>query len=60
MATPGEKYLIGDIATKATLIADLVNENSQLHDLMNDQDAESIKMRALLTPAQVKKLVVED
>ncbi len=60
MANAGEKYLINDIATKAALIVDLVNENAQLHDLMTDNDAQLIKMRALLTPAQQKKMVTEE
>ena len=60
MANAGEKYLINDIATKAALIADLVNENTQLHDLVSERDAQQIKMRALLTPTQLKKLVELD
>ena len=49
MANAGEKYLINDIVTKASLIVDLVNENERMNQMMD-------KMEAVLTPAQKKKL----
>jgi hypothetical protein len=49
MANPGEKYLINDIAVKAALIADLVNENSQM-------EAELNRVSEVLTTKQREKL----
>ena len=49
MANAGEKYLINDIAVKAALIADLINENDELHERM-------VQAEDILTPAQKKKL----
>jgi len=54
----GDKFLISEIARKSQMIAELLNENEELHNLVTKQDAETIQMRELLTPAQQKKLEV--
>ncbi len=53
MATPGEQYLSNDIAAKARLICDLVNDLEQQAKRLN-------AVEALLTPAQRKKLEPEE
>ena len=53
MATPGEQYLASDIAAKAQMICNLVNNL--------EQQAKRLKaVEALLTPAQRKKLEPEE